>query len=122
MSDLFVIAYDDLATARQAAREFLVYYASMPHYVKVFAVSGFPDEMATVQKALAAQDRRAAMAALSDRLLDAVLLVGPAARCREQLARRRDAGIGWVLLGPQKVGDQSLTEQARVLLRDLAPR
>ncbi len=114
--------HDDVAIARRAAREFLVYYASMPHYAKVFAASGFPDDMANVQKALAAQDRAAAMTALSDGLLDAVLLVGPAARCREELARRRDAGIDWVLLGPQKVDDRRLTEQARVLLRDLAPR
>jgi alkanesulfonate monooxygenase SsuD/methylene tetrahydromethanopterin reductase-like flavin-dependent oxidoreductase (luciferase family) len=114
--------HEDLAVARQAAREFLVYYASMPHYAKVFAVSGFPDDMATVQKALAGQDRAAAMAALSDGLLDAVLLVGPPGRCREQLARRRETGVESVLLGPQKVAAQSLTEQARVLLRDLAPR
>jgi alkanesulfonate monooxygenase SsuD/methylene tetrahydromethanopterin reductase-like flavin-dependent oxidoreductase (luciferase family) len=114
--------HDDLATARQAGREFLVHYASMPHYAKTFAASAFATEMETVRKAVASQDRAAAMAALSDWLLDEVLLVGPAARCREHLAGLRDAGIGWALLGPQRVGAQSLTQQARVLVRDLAPR
>jgi len=61
------------------------------------------------------------MAALSDRLLDEILLVGPVTRCREQLAGFRAAGVNWVLLGPQRVGDQSLADQARVLVRDLAP-
>src|SRR5262245_8883736 len=114
--------HDDLALARQAAREFLVHYAGMSHYAKAFEASGFAADTSAAHKALAAGDRARAMAALSDRLLDAVLLVGPAARCRERLAALREAGISWVLLGPQRVGGQSLAEQGEILVRQLAPR
>ena len=113
---------DDLTTARHAAREFLVHYAGMGHYAKAFAASGFAAEMAAVRDALAADHRDGAMAALSDRLLDSVLLVGPPARCRERLAALRDAGVTWALLGPQRVGQRSLAEQAAVVVRELAPR
>ena len=39
-------------------------------------------------------------AALSDRLVDAVCLLGPAARCREQLAAFRTAGVDVPILLP----------------------
>jgi alkanesulfonate monooxygenase SsuD/methylene tetrahydromethanopterin reductase-like flavin-dependent oxidoreductase (luciferase family) len=111
--------HDDLPAARQAAREFLAHYVGMPHYAKAFDASGFGAEMADVRGALAAGDRSRAMAALSDRLLDSLLLVGPPARCRDRLAALRDAGVAWVLLGPQRVGPQSLAEQAEILVREL---
>ncbi len=41
--------HDDLPTARQAAREFLVHYAGMPHYAKAFEASGFGAEMKGVR-------------------------------------------------------------------------
>ena len=113
---------DDLTTARHAAREFLVHYAGMRHYAKAFAASGFATEMAAVREALGAGNHGGAMAGLSDRLLDSVLLVGPPARCRERLAALRDAGVTWALLGPQRVGQRSLAEQAAVVVRELAPR
>ena len=113
---------DDLPTARSAAREFLVHYAGQPHYAKAFAASGFDAEMTGVRDALGAGDRDGAMAALSDRLLDSVLLVGPPARCRERLAALRAAGVTWALLGPQRVGRRSLAEQAAIVVRELAPR
>jgi alkanesulfonate monooxygenase SsuD/methylene tetrahydromethanopterin reductase-like flavin-dependent oxidoreductase (luciferase family) len=94
----------------------------MPHYARAFTASGFGAEMEMVARAAASQDRAGAMAALSDRLLDEVLLVGSAARCREALAGFAEAGAGWVLLGPQRVADQGLAEQARAVVRDLAPR
>ena len=114
--------HQDLSTARQAAREFLLHYAGMPHYAKTFVASGFAAEMDGVQKALSAKSRSDAMSALSDRLLDEVLLVGPAARCREQLDTFRKAGVDWVTLGPQRVGDEDLVQQARLVMRELAPR
>ena len=117
-----VFVHDDLTVARQAAREFLVHYAGMPQYAKAFDASGFAAEMTGVRGALAAGDRDTAMAALSDRLLDDVLLVGPPARCRDRLAVLREAGVTWALLGPQRVGARSLAEQAEIVVRELAPR
>ena len=94
----------------------------MSHYAKAFAASGFDADMEGVRRSLAGGSRADAMAALSDRLLDEVLLVGPAARCREQLDAFRKAGVDWVSLGPQRVGDEDLVEQAGVVMRELGPR
>jgi alkanesulfonate monooxygenase SsuD/methylene tetrahydromethanopterin reductase-like flavin-dependent oxidoreductase (luciferase family) len=114
--------HPNLATARQAAREFLVHYAGMPHYATTCAASGFAGEMDGVRKALSAGSPSGALSALSDSLLDEVLLVGPAARCREQLDAFRKAGVEWATLGPQRVGDEDLVQQAHLLMRELAPR
>jgi alkanesulfonate monooxygenase SsuD/methylene tetrahydromethanopterin reductase-like flavin-dependent oxidoreductase (luciferase family) len=116
-----VFVHDDLGVARQAAREFLVHYAGMAHYARAFEASGFAAEMRGVRDALAAGSPADARRALSDRLLDEVLLVGPVARCREQLGRFREAGVSWVSLGPQRVGEQDLEAQARVVVNQLAP-
>ena len=40
------------------------------------------------------------MAALTDRLLDAIYLLGPIDRCREQLAGFRGAGVDLPILYP----------------------
>jgi hypothetical protein len=45
-------------------------------------------------------EKGAGGAALSDRLLDAVCLLGPMARCREQLAAFRSAGVDLPILAP----------------------
>jgi alkanesulfonate monooxygenase SsuD/methylene tetrahydromethanopterin reductase-like flavin-dependent oxidoreductase (luciferase family) len=114
--------HDDLPTARQAAREFLVHYARGPHYAKTFAASGYVDEMDQVAKAWAAGDRATAMAALSDTLLDDVLLLGPPSRIREGIARLAEAGVEWITLGPQAVAPESLAQQAERMTATLAPR
>jgi hypothetical protein len=38
--------------------------------------------------------------ALSDRLLDAICLLGPVTRCRERLAEYREAGLDLPILWP----------------------
>jgi alkanesulfonate monooxygenase SsuD/methylene tetrahydromethanopterin reductase-like flavin-dependent oxidoreductase (luciferase family) len=108
--------HEDLATARRAAREFLVHYARWPHYAKTFAASGYAHEMDEVARAYAAGNVGAAMAALSDPLLDDVLLLGPPARIREGVARLAAAGVEWITLGPQAVGSESLAQQAERMI------
>jgi alkanesulfonate monooxygenase SsuD/methylene tetrahydromethanopterin reductase-like flavin-dependent oxidoreductase (luciferase family) len=114
--------HDDVATARRAAREFLVHYARWPHYAKTFAASGYAGEMDAVARAYAAGDTTAAMAALTDPLLDDVLLLGSPARIREGIARFAEAGVDWITLGPQAVGAESLAQQAQRMITTLAPR
>jgi alkanesulfonate monooxygenase SsuD/methylene tetrahydromethanopterin reductase-like flavin-dependent oxidoreductase (luciferase family) len=113
---------DDLSTARRAAREFLVQYVRWPHYAKTFAASGYADEMERVAKAYQAGDQATAMTALSDVLLDDVVLLGPPSRIREGIDRLARAGVEWITLGPQAVATHSLARQAERMIAVLAPR
>jgi alkanesulfonate monooxygenase SsuD/methylene tetrahydromethanopterin reductase-like flavin-dependent oxidoreductase (luciferase family) len=108
--------HEDLATARRAAREFLVHYARWPHYAKTFAASGYTGEVDEVARAYAAGDMGRAMAALTDALLDDVLLLGSPGRIREGIARLAAAGVTWITLGPQAVGPESLVRQAERMI------
>jgi len=113
--------HDDLPTARQAARDFLVQYARWPHYAKTFAASGYADEMDRVAKAWAAGDAATAKAALSDALLDDVVLLGSPSRIREGIDRFGRAGVEWITMGPQAVASESLAQQAERMIAALAP-
>jgi alkanesulfonate monooxygenase SsuD/methylene tetrahydromethanopterin reductase-like flavin-dependent oxidoreductase (luciferase family) len=66
-----------------------------------------------------APDRVAAC--LSDRLLDDVCLVGPPARCQEQLAAFQEAGVAYPQLAPQTVQEEQ-ESAVRRLLATFTPR
>jgi 5,10-methylenetetrahydromethanopterin reductase len=82
---------DDLTAMREAARANLGLYTTFPFFQRLFRVSGFAAEAAQMEKG-------AGGASLSDRILDAVCLTGPLARCREQLAVFRSAGVDLPIL------------------------
>ena len=84
---------DDLEATRAVARQNLGLYTTFPFYQRLFRLCGFVEE---AEKA----EQGAAAAALSDRLLDAVCLIGSMARCREQLAAFRAAGVDLPILYP----------------------
>ena len=70
---------DDVKAMRDVARQNLGLYTAFPFFQRLFRASGFAAEAAQMEKG-------GGGASLSDRLLDAVCLSGPIARCREQLA------------------------------------
>ena len=113
--------HEHLPTARQAAREFLVHYARWPHYAKTFAASGYEREMAQITSAYTAGDLATAMSALSDALLDDVVLLGSPSRIREGIERLADEGVEWITMGPQAVAPESLVQQAERMIATLAP-
>jgi len=84
---------DDLKAMREVARQNLGLYTTFPFFQRLFRASGFAEEVAQMEKG-------AGGAALSDRLLDAVCLSGPLARCRDQLAAFRAAGADLPILVP----------------------
>ena len=107
---------EELGAARQAARRFLTPYAAMPHYARMFRRSGFEEEAEEMTKAVDRGDTSAVSAAVSDRIMDAVCLVGPLSRCREQLAAFREAGLTYPILAPQATQNEQPGDAARRFL------
>jgi 5,10-methylenetetrahydromethanopterin reductase len=106
---------DDIGAACQAARACLLGYAALPCYHRLLRNSGFVDEAYGVREALARGDSRRAAACLSDRLLEALVLLGPAARCREHLAAFGEAGVTLPLVMPYPIGEEYRSAVTRVL-------
>ncbi len=68
-------------------------YTGLPFFQRMFRASGFAEEAALMEQG-------EGMAGLSDRLLEAVCLLGTPDRCRERLAEYREAGVGLPILYP----------------------
>lgn len=109
-----VFLSEDLAAARAVASEYLSHYLMIPLYRRMFAQSGFEEEIDRINEA-DPTSTKAMRALVSDRLADAIALIGPPSRCREQLARFGEAGIDDPLLSPQAV-DADIRETAEQLI------
>ena len=70
---------DDIDTLRSAARANLGFFTGLPFFQRSMRASGFAAEADKAEQGVGGE-------ALSDRLLDAMCLLGPVSRCRERLA------------------------------------
>src|SRR5439155_26368494 len=95
---LFATAFisNDIDAARRPARTLLSRYGAMPYYGNMLAAAGFSAEIAGIRAA--AGDAKAALAAVSQEMIDATLLVGPEERVRERLHELTSPGIGWAIV------------------------
>ena len=100
---------DDIGAMRDAARANLALFTTFPFYQQMFRASGFAEEAAKAEAG-------AGDASLSDRLLDAVCLIGPISRCRDQLAAFRAAGVDLPILSPP-IGVEGAREVIRTFRR-----
>ena len=82
-----------MAALRAMARANLGLFPNLPFFQRLLRASGF-----TAEADLAEQG--GAEAALSDRVLDAICLMGPLSRYRQRLAEYRDAGVDLPILWP----------------------
>ena len=83
---------EDPGAARDAAREDLLTYFTLPFYRRMIEGSGFEDEIAAFDEAMGAGDMDAAKAAISDRFLGALAGVGTGDDVRAAVERYRGAG------------------------------
>jgi len=82
------------------ARRDLFSYAVVDSYARNFTRAGFGDEVAAVREAHAAGDRDAAVAAVSDRMVDAIDVMGDADTVHATMRAYVDAGVDVPVLMP----------------------
>ena len=106
---------DDLEQARSAARYNLAFFAQLPFYRKQWRRCGFVDEVNAMQEAWKKNDRRAAAALVSDRMVDEVCVFGPPSMCRERLAAFHEAGAAMPVIAVSPVNEERLAATRKAL-------
>ncbi len=75
------------------ARANLGFFTGLPFFQRLLRASGFDAEADKAEQGAGGD-------ALSDRVLDAICLIGPVARCRDRIAAYREAGLDLPILWP----------------------
>jgi alkanesulfonate monooxygenase SsuD/methylene tetrahydromethanopterin reductase-like flavin-dependent oxidoreductase (luciferase family) len=91
---------DDVAAAAAVNRRTLSGYVALPNYRNYWKAAGYEEEMVAVEAAIAAGDKDAVMAAMSDAWLSDATLYGSVADVREGVEAWFDAGVPTPILVP----------------------
>lgn len=104
---IFVVVADDRAMARDHARRLITAYLNVPVYAEFHRWLGRGAALEPMWEAWAAGDRRAALAAVPDSLVDELFLTGPPDEVARGVDEYRAAGITTPVLAvmsPDAVG------------------
>jgi F420-dependent oxidoreductase-like protein len=95
-----VVPFDDVAAARSLIKPLVSFYIGGmgTYYHALFCRYGFAENADLVRALYDEGKRREAAQAVSDELIDAIAICGPAAHCREKLAEWRANGMGAALV------------------------
>jgi len=115
---IFVCPSTDADTVRAQARRAVAAYLNVPVYAEFHRWIGRGERLQGMWDAWAAGDRKAALDAIDDDVVDELIIHGPAGHCREQVARYLDNGVTTAALSIMNFGDVDI----RQAVRDLAPR
>lgn len=116
---IFVLVEEDPQRARAVARPLIATYLTVDVYRRFHEWLGRGEALAGMWRAWSAGDRAGAAAAIPDEVVDALVVHGPAERCREQIARYAAAGVTTPVLALVPApGQPPVAEQVRTL----APR
>ncbi|MFM8237368.1 MAG: LLM class F420-dependent oxidoreductase [Actinomycetota bacterium] len=113
---IFVLPIDDAETARAVGRRAIASYLTVPVYAAFHEWLGRGEELADLWRLWSEGDRRAASAAIPDRVVDDLLVWGTPEACREKIAAYAANGVTTpapaLFCGP---------DQLRSVLRAIAP-
>jgi probable F420-dependent oxidoreductase len=90
---IFVCPTADAGLARQIGRRMIAAYLTVPAYAAFHDWLGRGPRFRAMREAWAAGDRKAALAAIDDDLVDELVVHGPPAYCRERVAEYQAAGL-----------------------------
>ncbi len=113
-----VVVGDDVGACRDSLRPGLAFYLGgmgtreRSFYADVVSRFGFADDVARVRACWAAGDRSAAVAAISDRLVDEIALVGPPARIRDRLAAWRETPVTTMIVATTDLSTLDVVAEA----------
>jgi probable F420-dependent oxidoreductase len=90
---VFVCPTADADAARIIGRRLIAAYLTVPAYAAFQAWLGRGEALRPMQDAWAAGDRRGALAAISDQVVDDLFVHGPPEHCRERVAEYQAKGL-----------------------------
>ncbi len=112
---IFVGVDDDSDALRADLRRHLTAYMTVPQYNNFFREIGFEHEATTAAEAWNAGDRKAALAAVPDRMLEEIYVFGSLDHCRARLAEYAKAGVTATALQPESFAPDPKERRARIL-------
>lgn len=115
-----VLPTADAAFARDHCRRLIAAYLNVPAYAAMHASLGRGEELAPLFEAWQAGDRKAALRAISDDLVDALFVHGAPGACRERLEAFAEAGLTTPVVSIMPFGGSP--DDLRGAIRELAPR
>lgn len=93
LARLICFVGDTFDEVRDFARWLLTPYLVVPGYNRFVAAQGFEREAAEVVTKWHVGDRQGALEAITDELIRALVVVGPAEECKERIESLREAGL-----------------------------
>jgi probable F420-dependent oxidoreductase len=118
---IFVCPTADSGYAREMGRRMVAGYLTVPAYAAFHRWLGRGERLDPMWTAWAAGDRRAAAAAVPDEVVDALVLHGSPADCREAVARYVAGGVGTPILALLPTPELADPAGLGAVLRGLAP-
>ena len=114
---IFVCPTEDVDAARGLGRLLISSYLTVPAYAAFHDWLGREEILAPMHKAWAAGDRAAANAAIPDEVVDALVVHGSPAKCREHVARYVQNGLDTPAIAVLPTGADPVE-----MVRALAPK
>lgn len=114
---LFVVPTDDEAVARAVGRRMITAYMNVPAYAELQRWLGRGPRLEAMWEAWSAGDRKKALEAVGDDVVDELVVHGSPAACREHVARYVRNGVTVPVLAVTPVGGELAD-----VLRELAPQ
>ncbi|MDP9864011.1 MULTISPECIES: LLM class F420-dependent oxidoreductase [Streptosporangium] len=114
---LFVCVSEDAERVRELGRRMLAAYLTVPVYAAFHEWLGRGEVLRPMHEAWAAGDRQAALKAIPDEVVDALVVHGDAATCRARIREYVDSGLDTPVLAPIPGGEVPIAQA----VRELAP-